>query len=139
MIDIENDVLSHVASRLRAAYPGISVDSEYSPEGPASFPAVTMIEADNRIFERMRTVKLENAVRVMYEVNVYSNKTNGKKMEAKKITETLDEAFEELGFTRTMRNQIPNFKDATIHRIVARYEATVGPAREEGKYLIYEN
>ena len=137
MIDVENDVFSTVANALRTAFPGISVYGEYV-ETPAAFPAVTILETDNRVLTRMRTVEIENAVSVMYEMNVYSNKVSGKKTEAKEITDAADEVFEFLGFTRTFRQQIPNLRDATIYRIVCRYEAIVAPGYD-GNYLIYQN
>lgn len=122
MIDIENDVFDHVATALRAAHTGIFVSFEHVPS-PPRFPAVSIVEADNRVYEKMRTLDIENAVQLMYEVNIYSNKASGKKREAKAIAATVDDAFTELGFTRTMREQVVNFADATIFRIVCRYEA----------------
>lgn len=124
MIDIENDVFTAVAAVLRAAYPNIYVVGEYVP-APPRFPAVSIVEADNRVVTRMRTRNIENAASVMYEVNIYSNKASGKKSEAKAIAATLDEKFAEIGFTRTMKEQVPNLNDATIYRIVCRYEAIV--------------
>ena len=124
MIDIENDVFSAVASVLRTAYPNIYVVGEYVP-APPRFPAVSIVEADNRVVTRMRTLDIENAVSVMFECNIYSNKSSGKKSEAKAIAATLDEKFAEIGFTRTMKEQVPNLNDATIYRIVCRYEAIV--------------
>lgn len=137
MIDIENDVFDTVAAELRSKHAGIFVAGEFV-DSPAKFPAVTIVEADNRIFERMRTRKIENAVRVMYEVQIFSNKASGKKAEAKAIANTADGVFASLGFTRTMRSQVANLKDATIYRIVCRYEAVVGE-NGENKYLIYQN
>lgn len=124
MIDIENDVFDYVAKALRAAHSGIYVSSEYE-ESPARFPAVTLIEADNRILTRMRTNNIENAASVMWQVSIYSNKSSGKKSEAKAIANTADAAFASIGFTRTFREQVPNLNDATIYRIVCRYEAVV--------------
>lgn len=124
MIDIENDVFTAVAAVLRAAFPNIYVVGEYVP-APPRFPAVSIVEADNRVVTRMRTRNIENAASVMYEVNIYSNKASGKKSEAKAIAATLDEKFAEIGFTRTMKEQVPNLNDATIYRIVCRYEAIV--------------
>ena len=124
MIDIENDVFNAVATVLRTEYSGIQVYGEYV-DSPAKFPAVTIVEADNRILQRMRTTNIENACSVMYEINIYSNKGTGKKAEAKAIATTADTVMESIGFTRTFREQIPNLKDATIYRIVCRYEATV--------------
>ena len=124
MIDLENDIFSAVAAVLRAAFPNIYVVGEYVPT-PPRFPAVSIVEADNRVVTRMRTRDIENAVAVMYEVNIYSNKASGKKSEAQAIAATLDEKFAEIGFTRTMKEQVPNLNDATIYRIVCRYEAIV--------------
>lgn len=137
MIDIESDVFDTVATELRSQHAGISVSGKFV-DTPASFPAVTIVEADNRVFDRMRTRRIENAARVMYEVQIFSNKASGKKSEAKEIANTADGVFANLGFTRTMRSQVANLKDATIYRIVCRYEAVVGE-NGENKYLIYQN
>ena len=125
MIDIENDIFDYVAKALRAEHPGLLVISDFIA-APAKFPVATIVEADNRILQRVRTSDdIENGVSVMYELNVYSNKATGKKSEAKEIANTADGIFEGLGFTRTFRQQIPNLKDATIYRIVCRYSAVV--------------
>lgn len=133
MVDLEFDIFTAVADTLRAEHSGIYVTSEYVPV-PARFPAVSIIESDNRVVPRMRTLNIENAASVMYEVNVYSNKATGKKAEAKSIAETVDEKFAEMGFTRTMMNQVPNYSDATIYRIVLRYEAII-----DKDFWIYHN
>ena len=133
MIDIENDIFDHFAKTLRAEHPGVNILSDFTV-APAKFPVVTLIESDNRILQRMRTTNIENAVSVMYEANVYSNKPSGKKSEAKAIANTVDAIFNELGFTRTFREQVPNMKDATIYRIVCRYEAVV-----DKDLMIYHN
>ena len=137
MIDIENDVFNYVATALRTAHQGIFVSGEYV-DAPSSFPAVTIVESDNKVLERMRTLNIENAVSVMYEANIYSNSVSGRKAEAKSIADTLDAAFEASGFTRTMRDQVPNLKDATIYRIVCRYEAVVAP-NGSNNFLVYQN
>lgn len=125
MIDIESDIFDYVAKQIRTAHTGAYVVGEYV-ETPARFPAVTLVEADNRILTRMRTSDdIENGVSVMWEMNVYSNKTAGKKAEAKAIVNTADAAFAEIGFTRTFREQVPNLNNATIYRIVCRYEAVI--------------
>lgn len=136
MIDIENDVFNAVATALREEYTGITVVGEYV-ETPARFPAVTLVEADNRVEKSWRTCeKMENAVNVMYELNVYSNKSSGKKAEAKKIASTADEVMASLGFMRDFREQVPNLKDSTIYRIVCRYSGRVIP-NDDGKFYIY--
>lgn len=124
MIDLESDIFTAVATAMRSAHPGVFVTGEYV-DAPPSFPAVSIVENGNSVVRRYRTLNIENAVSVMYEVNVYSNKASGKKSEAKAIADTLDTAFASIGFTRTMRNQVANLNDATIYRIVCRYEAII--------------
>ena len=61
----------------------------------------------------------------MYEVNIYSNKTSGKKSECREIASLLDNEFATLGFSRTMLQPIPNMDDATIYRMTGRYTAVI--------------
>ena len=133
MIDLENNIYNAVVKRLRAEHPGINVSSDSVPSD-AKFPAVSIVEADNRVLPSMRTLKIENAVSVMYECNIYSNKAAGQKSEAKSSAGTLDNVFSSIGFTRTMKNQVPNYNDARIYRIVCRYEAVI-----DKDFWIYHN
>lgn len=124
MIDVESIIFNTVASVLRATYDGIWVAGE-TTDSPAKFPAVTIVESDNAIVQSMRTTTIENAVTLMYEVNVYANTIGYKKSEAKDIMETIDNEFVKLGFARILCNPVSNLQDATIYRIVARYKAVV--------------
>lgn len=133
MIDIESTLFSDIADDLRLKYPGIFVAGE-ATTSPASFPAVTIVEADNSVYQRMRTDRIENAVRLMYEINIYSNKIGYKKSEAKDIQETIDGEFSRLGFTRTACGPVDNLQDAGIYRILVRYEAIA-----DRNYMIYQN
>ena len=133
MIDIEADVFDSLAKGLRAEHPDVNVISDFVV-APANFPTVTFVESGNRILQRMRTNNIENAVSVTYELNVYSNKAVGKKSEAKAIANSADVILNDFGFTRTFRQQVPNLKDATIYRIVCRYEAVI-----DRNLVIYHN
>jgi hypothetical protein len=135
MIDIENQVFSTIATALRAQYSGIFVSGEFN-DVPARFPSVTIVESDNSVLQKMMTIapNLENAVSLMYEVNVYTNSVGYKKSEAKDIMETIDNEFSKMGFTRTMCNPVSNLQDATIYRIVARYEGIA-----DNNFRIYTN
>lgn len=136
MIDIENDVIEMITQAVCSEYPEADVSGEYT-EMPASFPAVTVVEADNSVLQRMRTENIENAVSVMYQVNVYSNKAVARKGEAKRIANLIDEAFTSRGFTRIMKYPVPNIANSRIYRIVARYAAVVGPDGDN-HWLIYQ-
>lgn len=125
MIDIENQVFTAVANALRTAFPSITVESitNYSP---SSFPFVSLEETDNYSFDRTRDTESNNNHSVVaYEVNIYSNKTNTRKSEAKEILAVIDAKLIELGFTRTVKQPI-NLDDASKYRIFARYMAVVG-------------
>ena len=125
MIDIENMIFNSVATEVRAKHPGIYMVGEYV-KTPPSFPCVSLVEMDNQSYQRTEdSGSTENHVSVMYEVNIYSNKTVGKKTECKSIATTIDERMLALGFARTMLQPIPNLDDATIYRMVGRYSAIV--------------
>jgi len=124
MIDIESSVFNTVANALRSSYNGISVYGEYV-ESPSSFPSVSLVEDDNSEVVGNRTLARmpETACSLMYTANVYSNLKTGKKAQAKSIMDTIDAKMHEMGFTRTMRSQLPNV-DRTIYRVTARYTQT---------------
>lgn len=125
MIDIEAEVFSTVSAKVRERYPKIFMTGEYV-KSPSSFPCVSLIETDNQIYRNTRTTGcIENHAQVMYEVNVYSNRKQGKKSECKEILGFVDKQLEALGFTRTLMAPIPNEREATIYRMVARYRAIV--------------
>ena len=133
MIDAEFAVYNVVSNDLEAAFSGIYVTGEVS-YAPSKFPAVSIVEKSNSIFQRMRTAVIENAVSVMYEVNIYSNKIGYSKMEAKSILAAVDDSFTRLGFTRTFSNPVQNLEDSKIFRIVARYEAVI-----DRDFTVYQN
>lgn len=125
MIDIENQVFDRVAKRVREQFPNIFMTGEYV-NSPASFPAVSLVEMDNSIREAtMDSGSNENHANVMYEANVYSNKTTGKKSECKAIIALLDNEMTAMGFVRSTLTPVPNEYDSTIYRMVGRYRAAV--------------
>lgn len=160
MIDAETYVYSTVVSQLKARYadivdymntnyprdplglpwyPSATTDKknpmfitgEYI-DAPSKFPAVSIIEASNIVYQKMRTTNIENHAKVMYEVNVYSNLSGFKKAEAEAILSVIDDEFAKLNFTRIMWAPASNIQDATIYRVVARYEAVI-----DKEYTIY--
>ena len=129
MIDIENEIFNTVAKEVRAKYSDIYMVGEYV-KTPPKFPCVSLVEMDNKSYQRTEdSGSSENHVSVMYEVNIYSNKTIGKKSECKEIAALIDEQMLALGFARTMLQPIPNLDDATIYRMVGRYSAIISKNR----------
>lgn len=125
MIDIENELFTILATKLRSEYNKIFVTGEYVA-APPTFPAVSIIEMENEVYRRSQsTDNMENHDIVVYEINVYSNKTSGKKSECKAIMQIIDTEMSRLGFTRHLLHPVPNINDASIYRMVGRWRAIV--------------
>ena len=125
MINVENEIFDRVAKIVRESYPSVFISGEYI-RSPSKFPFVSLIEMSNTAYDRTQTSdSLENHASLMYEVNVYSNKTKGKKSECKAIAALIDNELATLGFSRTMLQPIPNMDDATIYRMTGRYTAVI--------------
>lgn len=123
MIDIEQEVYTPIAEKLRKRFPGISVSGEYV-NAPAKFPHVTIIEKDNYTTQsHLDSSNTERYATVMYEVNVYSNKAGKKKTVCREIMGVIDEMFYKKNFTRISMPPVPNMENGTIYRLVARYRA----------------
>jgi hypothetical protein len=125
MIDIENQIFEKISTALRAEFNPIFVSGELV-KAPATFPAIYIEERANSAYQRTQdSGGLENHASLMYEVNVYSNKQTGKKSQCKEIFKIIDNEFQKLGFTRTLKEPIPNLESGTIYRMVGRYTAVV--------------
>ena len=125
MIDVENEIFDTVSKSVREKYPSVFISGEYV-RTPSKFPFVSLIEMSNTAYDRTQTSgSVENHASLMYEVNVYSNKRNGKKSECKAIATLIDNELATLGFSRTMLQPIPNMDDATIYRMTGRYTAVI--------------
>lgn len=133
MIDPEFAVYDAVSDEVKLMYPDLYMTGDVS-FAPSQFPAVSIVEKNNSVLLNMRTDRIENAVSLMYEVNVYSNKVGYSKMEAKEILSVVDSAFAKIGFTRTFSNPVQNLEDKTVYRIVARYEANM-----DRDFVVYHN
>lgn len=129
MINIENEVFDRIAKAVLVKYPNAHIASEYV-KSPPRFPSISIVEIDNSVYERTQSNTIENHADVTYEVNVYSNKSSGKKSECKAIATLIDNEFATLGFSRRMLQPIPNIDDATIYRMVGKYRAVVSKNNE---------
>lgn len=129
MINIENEVFDRIAKAVLAKHPNAHIASEYV-KSPPRFPSISIVEIDNSVYERTQSNTIENHADVTYEVNIYSNKSSGKKSECKAIATLIDNEFATLGFSRRMLQPIPNIEDATIYRMVGKYRAVVSKNNE---------
>ena len=125
MIDIESQVFTAVKTALVSAVSGITVEAVPN-YAPSKFPFVSLEEADNYVYLPSRdTSNSDNHANVMYEVNIFTNKQNGKKAQAKAILAIVDGVMDRLGFTKTVCTPL-TLSDASMYRIAARYIGVVG-------------
>lgn len=122
MIDIENILFTAVKTALPDDVKcGVSYDKK-----PGHFPFFTLIVEDNKVYEKfIDSAQIENAADIMVEINVYSNKTSGKKEECKKIIKQADAVLSGFNLTRTFCRPTPNLEDSTVYRMTARYRGIV--------------
>lgn len=123
MIDIEKLIYTPIADALRKRFKGIAVSGEYV-NAPSKFPYVSIVEQDNYMtVSQMDSSPSERLATVMYEVNVYSDKTGSKKAVCREIMGVIDEMLYRKNFTRISLSPVPNMENGTIYRLTARYRA----------------
>ena len=121
MITIENIVVDEIITALATAYPSATVGSEYT-RTTARFPYVQVVEMDNSVLESASTLStIEVMATLTYEIQIFSNKKSGRKAECKALAAIVDDVMESLGFYRIMLNQVLNYEDATVYRMVGRW------------------
>ena len=120
MIDCENEVYTKIVTMLRESFPGINTASMYI-DAPSSFPHVSIVLSDNSIMARtMDSGDYEVAI-CMFEINIYSNKEEGRKTDCNKIANGIDELLKPYNFRRMAMTPVPNMDDNSIYRLVMRY------------------
>lgn len=123
MIDIFNEVFTRTATALRAKFKGIRVTGEYV-QTPVSYPAVALDEIDN-IETEADSSDRERYNRVRYRVQVFSNKSSGKRAEARSIQKEIDLIFKSMGFKRTSYSTTPDIINNTVYCITTVFSAVV--------------
>ena len=125
MIDVNNEVFTNVATTVRDNYAGVTVIGEYVRK-PSKFPTVTLDEISNVMVDTLEdSSNEEKFAGVTYRLQVFSNKQNGKKAEAREIFATADAEMRRMGFRRVSYTTTPEIYKSTVYEITATYEAIV--------------
>lgn len=125
MIDYQNEIFTNVATEVRSTHEGTTVTGEYT-RSPSKFPAVTLEETENiNVGTLDDSSHEEKYAGLTYRLQVFSNKTSGKKAEARAIFATADEVMRGMGFRRVTYSTTPEIYDSTVYSIIATYEAIV--------------
>lgn len=125
MIDFNNEVFTTVATAVRDNHAGATVIGEYTRK-PSKFPTVTLDETQNVMVDRLEdSSNEEKFAGVVYRLQVFSNKQNGKKEQAREIFATADAEMRRMGFRRVSYTTTPEIYKSTVYEITATYEAIV--------------
>lgn len=126
MIDFQNEIFTKVATAVRSKHEGATVTGEYTRR-PSKFPTVTLDEIENvTVGSLVDSSDNEKFSGVTYRLQVFSNKVDGKKAEAREIFATADSVMLGLGFRRITYAPTPEIYESTIYSITATYEAVIG-------------
>jgi hypothetical protein len=128
MIDFNSEIFTTVATAVRDKHIATTVTGEYTRR-PSKFPAVTLDETSNVMVDRLEdSSNEERYAGVTYRLQVFSNKQNGKKAEARAIFATADAVMRLLGFQRVTFTTTPEIYESTVYQINSTYEAVVSAA-----------
>jgi hypothetical protein len=123
----ENEIFSAIATVLRSRFTGIFVTGEYV-SAPSAFPSVSIVRSDSYPNRGNVALDLSDEQQIyIFDVNVYSNLTTGKKTQCVNIMDSIASEFKKLGFTQRTRSPIPN-ADSKVYREFARFQRTIGGA-----------
>lgn len=124
MIDYSNEIFNAVAKHLRSLYKGIQVKGEYVAT-PAKFPTITIDEIGN-VPTELDSATTNKYADVVYRVQVFSNKANGKRAEAREIYKAVDNKLMELGLFAKTFTTTPAIYNSEIYSITATYGGIIG-------------
>ena len=125
MLAFANEIFTRVATAVRDNHVGTTVIGEYTRK-PSEFPTVTLDETQNVMVDRLEdSSNEEKFAGVTYRLQVFSNKQNGKKTEAREIFATADAEMRRMGFRRVSYTTTPEIYKSTVYEITATYEAIV--------------
>lgn len=128
MIDASNRVLTNIKTYVKDICKNVS---NYSSKTPPEFPAISVVQMDNRdMCDDLENN--ENAVESVIEIQCYSNKNI---TESKNIINKCCDAMRMMGYVRAYGPEhIENASDTNIYRMVARFKRLVASVDDIAKF-----
>ena len=128
MIDASNRVLANIKTYVKDICKNVS---NYSSKTPPEFPAISVVQMDNRgMCDDLENN--ENAVESVIEIQCYSNKNI---TESKNIINKCCDAMRMMGYVRAYGpKHIENASDTNIYRMVARFKRLVASVDDIAKF-----
>jgi len=117
-----NDYADSPQGKLALNNRTVKVEPSYQASATV-FPHITIEEKTNA-FANSELDCREKFSTIMYEVNIYDNSVN-KIFVARTLSKVCNDTLTRLGFKRIYNEPIPNTADATIYRIVQRFDGYI--------------
>lgn len=125
MFEIQREIFTAAATEVLTAYPACRITNAFV-YAPAQFPCVAIVLSDDGTNASMRdSSKKDNYRDITLTVDVYTNKTDGKKTEAEAIMQIIIDTLYPLNFNMVTCKPMSNINNAQNYRITATFTATV--------------
>lgn len=126
MFDIQREIFTKVADAVLAVSPTCRITNAFVYV-PPSFPCVAVVLSDDGTKdETIDSSHADNFRDITITVDVYSNKTDGKKTEAETLMQKVQDTLLPLNFKMVSCKPFSNINNASNYRITATFTATVG-------------
>lgn len=123
MIDYSNEIFNLISKELKNQFDTIKVIGE-NISIPTEFPTVTVDEVSN-IPTSKDSGTMNKLALVRYRVQVFSNKTKGKRAECRQIFKVVDEIMQGINLTCKSYSPLPDVYNSQIYQITASYEGVI--------------
>ena len=115
MIDYSNEIFNLISKELKNQFDAIKVIGE-NISIPTEFPTVTVDEVSN-IPTSKDSGTINKLALVRYRVQVFSNKTKGKRAECRQIFKVVDEIMQRINLTCKTYSPLPDVYNSQIYQI----------------------
>lgn len=125
MFEKQREIFTTVATAILNASPSCRVTNAFI-YAPAVFPCVAVVLSSDGTNSRMRdSSNTDNFRDITITVDVYSNKTDGKKTEAESLMQIVIDTLYPLNFNMVSCNPFSDMNNASNYRITATFIATI--------------
>ena len=125
MFNIEREIFTTVANEVLTSYPACRIVNAFI-YAPDAFTTVSIVMSDDGTNYRMRdSSKTDNFHDITLIIDVYTNKTDGKKTEAESIMQIIKDKLFSLNFNMVSCKPNSNISNAQNYRITATFTSTV--------------
>lgn len=125
MFNIQKEIFTKVANAVLTSYSTCRITNSFI-YAPAQFPCVAIVLSDDGTTYDMRDSSGNDNFRdITIIVDVYSNKTDGKKTEAESIMQIVIDTLFPLNFNMVSCKPFSDINNAQNYRITATFTATV--------------